>query len=581
MRRICKKAVSMIMVLVLLTSGFILNGCAGKKSGDEPIQLTVYSQLASYSGKLTGWFAQIMKEKYNVEMTIIPDFDGSYETRMEEGDLGDIVVFGNDGNDYQQAVKEGMLYDWNDEDLLTNYGAYIKDNMTYALDKNRELTETIYKNQGISDEPAIFGIGNNVATSSKDHESFFYTWDLRWDLYTQLGFPEIKNLEDYYNLMVAMKELCPTDENGEETYAVSLFPDWDDNMVMYIKAFATAYWGYDELGLGLYDVENGSFHYALEEDGPYLQSLAFFNKLFRAGLVDPDSMAQTCTEAGEKVQNGGTFSSIFSFCGSSVYNTQAHIDNNQMMLALTPEDATPICYGMNVAGANRIWAIGSDTAYPELCMEIINYLATPEGYMTYNYGPMADGADDEDGCWYIGEDGLSYFTELGKEIFTDRDTQMPESAGGGKFSDGVCAINNTTWSYDATNPLTGGVERYNASSWLSQQVRANCQVEQDWRNLTGCTTTEEYMNGLKYKVAIATNYTESTKSDELSVTWNQVSNCIKTYTWKAIYAKTEKEYQSIVKEMVAQCKEYDPDGTCLAWCENEASIKNALEQQYK
>lgn len=58
-----------------------------------------------------------------------------------------------------------------------------------------------------------------------------------------------------------------------------------------------------------------------------------------------------------------------------------------MMMTLTPEDATPIAYGMNVMGADRIWSIGADTKYPELCMAIINYLTTPEGYMTYRYGP--------------------------------------------------------------------------------------------------------------------------------------------------------------------------------------------------
>ena len=55
-----------------------------------------------------------------------------------------------------------------------------------------------------------------------------------------------------------MKEICPTDELGNETYAASLWPDWDGNMVMYVKAMATAYYGYDELGFGLYNPTNGN-----------------------------------------------------------------------------------------------------------------------------------------------------------------------------------------------------------------------------------------------------------------------------------------------------------------------------------
>ncbi|MDE7288912.1 MAG: hypothetical protein K2N71_05325, partial [Oscillospiraceae bacterium] len=65
-------------------------------TGGEPIQLTVFSQVANYSGKLTGWFAEVMKREFNVEMTIIPDANnGMFDTRMEAGNLGDIAIIGS------------------------------------------------------------------------------------------------------------------------------------------------------------------------------------------------------------------------------------------------------------------------------------------------------------------------------------------------------------------------------------------------------------------------------------------------------------------------------------------------------
>ncbi|MBQ5333574.1 MAG: hypothetical protein J6K92_10005, partial [Oscillospiraceae bacterium] len=246
--------------------------------GEDTINITIYSQLANYSGELTGWFAELMKQKYNCVMTIIPDSDGTFDTRMESGNLGDIVVFGSTGNQYQRAAAEGMLFDWNEDDILSEYGPYIKEHMPYALQNNANLNNSI----GAGD--VVYGFGHNVATSPDDHEAFFYTMDLRWDLYKQLGYPEVNTLDDLYNLFVSMKEICPTDEAGNETYAMSMWPDWDGNMVMYIKAFATCYWGYDEMGFGLYDVETGKYHDALEPDGPYMQSLKFFNKLYQAGL---------------------------------------------------------------------------------------------------------------------------------------------------------------------------------------------------------------------------------------------------------------------------------------------------------
>ena len=536
--------------------------------GDETIEITVFSQLANYSGKLTGWFAEVMKREFNCEMTIIPDTDGMFDTRMESGDLGDIVIFGSNGDQYQRAVKEGMLYDLNEDDLLTNYGAYLQENMPYALENNANL------NESVSGEKVMHGFGHNVASSPDDHEAFFYTMDVRWDLYKELGYPEINNLDEFYQLMVDMKGICPKDENGNETYATSLWPDWDGNMVMYVKAFATCYWGYDEMGFGLYDVENGDFHYALEENGPYLESLKFFNKLYQAGLIDPNSMTQTYNEMSEKVTAGGTFFSIFDYAGSQLYNTENHLTEGKAMYPMVPNDATPLCYGMNVLGGNRIWTIGANTEYPELCMAIINYLTTPEGYMTYNYGP-------KDLCWYYDEEGNSCLTELGAQAQADRKgTTMPDEWGGGNFNDGTFQANNTTWSKDASNPDSNG-ETYNYINWKSQRTDETYDILQDWRDKYGQYTSQEYMNTTNFKVALGTSYTESKRSDDLKIIWEQVAECLVNYTWQAIYAENDEEYDRIVNEMITKCGEYDPDGLCLAWCEEEAKIRCALEDQVR
>ncbi|MDD6990292.1 MAG: extracellular solute-binding protein [Oscillospiraceae bacterium] len=536
--------------------------------GKDTINITIYSQLANYSGELTGWFAELMKQKYNCVMTIIPDSDGTFDTRMESGNLGDIVVFGSTGNDYQRAATSGMLFDWNEDDILSDYGPYIKANMPYALENNANLNDSIGAGN------VVYGFGHNVATSPEDHEAFFYTMDLRWDLYKELGYPEVNNLDDLYNLFVSMKEICPTDEAGNETYAISMWPDWDGNMVMYIKAFATCYWGYDEMGFGLYDVETGKYHDALEPDGPYLKSLKFFNKLYQAGLIDPNSITQTYDKMSEKAQNGGIFFSIFDYAGSQLYNSEEHLTEGKGMYPMVPKDASPLCYGMNVMGGNRVWTIGANTEYPELCMAIINYLTTPEGYMTYWYGP-------KDVCWYYDEEGHSCLTELGEQAYKDRKgTIMPAEWGGISFNEGTFQANNTTWSRDASNPDSNG-ETYNCDNWVSRRADTDYEIQNDWRTRTGCYNSQEYMNTTNYKVSLATSYSESAKSDELEIVWEQVKNTIVTSSWNAVYAESDEEFDKIVADMTAKCKEYDPEGVCLAWCENEAAIRCGLEDQVR
>ena len=106
-----------------------------------------------------------------------------------------------DSDEYQQAVSKGMLFDWNEDDILSDYGPYIKQNMPYALEKNANLSGG-----------TVYGFGFDVARDATARQDFMYTWDLRWDLYKELGYPEIKTLDDMVDVLGQMKEICPTDD---------------------------------------------------------------------------------------------------------------------------------------------------------------------------------------------------------------------------------------------------------------------------------------------------------------------------------------------------------------------------------
>ncbi len=566
MQKILKKAASLVLASTMVI-GLTACGAGGSKGEDGVITLDVYSQLANYSGKQTGWIADILKEKFNVELNIIPDGNGTYETRMEDGDLGDIVVWGNDSDKYPTAVKNGLLFDWNEDDILSDYGPYIKDNMGAALKKNQELTSTITNGE----KDTLYGFGHSVATSSEDHESFFYTWDVRWDLYKKLGYPKVKNMEDFKQLMKDMVKLCPQDDSGNRTYAASLWPDWDDAMVMYVKSTATAYYGYDEMGIGLYDPATGEYHDALEENGPYLTMLKWYNDLYQDGLLDPDSMTQNYDKMIEKVQNGGTMFSIFNYSGSLGYNKTAHLEDGKYMYCLRPEEASPIVYGMNPQGGDRIWSIGANTEYPDKCMEVINYLSTPEGRITTDMGPKGL-------CWDYDENKNTYLTDLGKQCKKNKKTKMP-SPYKGTFQDGTLQITNTTWSVDASNPESNG-ETYNSDNWKNTLKEKQYDIQKDWSDKTGCAGINDYMEQGKYTVAPGTSYSKSEKSEQLKTTWAQVTTEIKNKSWKAMYAKSDAEYEKRVKEMIDKCKEYGYED-CVKWSQNEANRRKQLEDEVR
>ena len=549
---------------------------------DEPtVTLTCYSQLANYSGIQTGWSATLLKDLFNVEINIVPDQDGTYETRMASGNLGDLVVWGSNGDDYKKAVAAGMLFDWEEDwgdgKLMDIYAPYLAQNYTAALETNRTINSSV----GVD---KVLGFGHSVAFTSGAHQSFMYSWDIRWDLYKQLGYPDITDLDSLLAVFKQMKEICPKDDAGNETYAVSVWPDWDGTMVMYVKALASAYYGYDELAMGHYNPQTGDYYPALDDGSPYLEMLQFFNRLYRENLLDPNSMTQTYDNANEKLKNSGTFWSIFNYAGSQAYNTDAHMAAGKYMYSRVPDAATPIVYGLGDSGGNRIWSIGAKTEYPELCLAILDWLATPEGTMAINYGPRGL-------MWDYDAEGGMYFTELGAAC--NKDTKYDLSGVewvspytgksytlSGNFNDGKIQINNTTLNVDFVNPDPESKkgETFNKDSWESYVTAVTYPIQEDWREWSGYTLADQYMEARgtdSYLVAPDVPYAESQKSTELEVKWSQVTTTITTYSWRCIFAKSDGEFNFHLNEMRKLCNQYGY-ADCVEWSKGEAAIKWAL-----
>ncbi|WP_430348393.1 hypothetical protein [Thermoanaerobacterium thermosaccharolyticum] len=575
------------IIAILATSAmvlFTLAGCTPKitqtktnnsnavsdnaKEGDiasikpkNPITLTVYSQLANFQGEQTGWFAKVLLDKFNVKLNIVKDGDGVFATRLESGNLGDIVVFGNDSTDYQTAVKAGALLDWNKDNLLDDYGPYIKAHMQMALEKNKSISGG-----------HVYGFGHDVGSTATEHSAPFYGPFIRWDLYKQLGYPKINTLEDFIPLLEKMQQLAPTSDTGKKTYGVSLFKDWDGNMVMFVKAMAALY-GWDEFGFGLYNVNTGEYQDALKPGGEYLRMLKFYNTLYQKGLLDPNSMTQTFDDVTQTYKTGGAFFNIFDFMSSAIYNTPDHLKAGKAMMPLVASDQKNVAYGLNMYGGNRVWTIGAKTQYPELCMAIINWLSTPEGVMTNNYGPKGV-------TWDYDKEGRPILTQLGEKAMSDGNTELPAPYSG-KFSDGVDEINNTTWAIDSKNPDAKNGDTYNYKFWETRQSLPVSSIEQDWRDKMGVPNLDQYLvKNNQLAISLGTTYSATPMSNELTTTWNQVKQIIVNGSWKAIYAKSDAEFDSIVKDMTNQAYAHGYED-CVKYQQHEAEIRKSLDDKVR
>ena len=389
--------------------------------------------------------------------------------------------------------------------------------------------------------------------------------------------PEINDLNDYIEMMKTFKELEPTDENGNETYALSMWPDWDGNMVMYVKAFATAYWGYDEWGMGMYDVRTGNFIGALDEDvdnNPYYQALKFINQLNQEGLVDPNSMSAKWDNYSEKMKAGGAFFSIFNYAGADIYNTEAHAEANKYMCSLIPNDATPLIYGTSTTGSGYVWSISAKTEHPELCMEIIDWLSTPEGTLTYFYGPRGTN-------WDVDENGNLYLTEFGVTCQTDRTgTSMTEVGYTGLFDDGIIQVNSNIWDQASYIPNDPNNQSFLYELWDSMQTEPVNEVEASWREFSGETLGINYLlhnENIVISPSTGVKFTNPSKRDTLYTNWSQVATTIVNGTWRCIYAATDAEFDQLWEQMVSDANSYGYED-CVAFSEEQAATRYLAEQ---
>ncbi|MDR2071623.1 MAG: hypothetical protein LBP81_09445 [Treponema sp.] len=545
------KILIMTLLVTLITGGVFAGGGSQRESagagGRELYRIDVYTQLANYAGMQVGWFAKLVKDKFNMELNIIPTAEGVYATRMAAGNLGDLIVFGHNGEEFTNAIEAGMLLDWNKGDLLENYGKDIKANLSRALRQNADM---------FGNGAACYGFGHNVASSSRFTEAPFYHPDIRFDLYQAIGSPEIPNLMGYLDVLKRMVDYQPVGDSGLPAYAISLFSDWDGDTVMSVKCIG-AFYGYDEFGFTLYNAETNTAQPVLDPGSYYMRGLKFFNKAYQMGILDPDSATQTFSDVANKYNDGRVYWSIFSWLGPSNYNTPERLAEGKGMFGVPAKDQKNIVYGTSIYGGDRIWSIGSKAKYPERIMELINWLCTPDGVMQSTYGPQGV-------TWNYDANNKPYLTRLGIEIHEGNpNVEMPAEAGGGLWVDGQAKINNTTFTLDEINPISG--EKYNREYWSSELSRQPSKARKIWQDAMGAKSEDEYLELHNQKaVVVASDFVYDTRSIELEQKYKQVSTAIKDGTWRAIYAKTDAEFDRLVADMINQAKGFGYD-ECVAW----------------
>ena len=512
-------------------------GNNGDGSGSDTMVIEVYDVAANYQGTQTGWFGQVVKDKFGLELNIIaPQVAGDavFQTRASTGNLGDLLLL--EAGDFADCVEAGLVKD------ISKEIANCSNLMTYK-------DQIAVFNNGLkgNEAGATYGIPTemtNTSPTSYSQDVIYSSPLLRWDLYSELGCPDIKDLDGLLDVLSDMKDKHPTNADGDAAYPFSLWKDWDggDGMLGIANVVQLTTWYGEKIKGSIILKPDETFTTITDKSASYYKILKFLNDANQRGLVDPDSGTQDWNSACAKMSAGQVYLMWYSW-QVGFWNTQDRLKDGSAFIFIPVEDQKYYADSDSYYGSGRVFAVGSqvdDAKYAKI-MEFLDWYASPEGCVYQHSGI-------KDFNYTVGEDGK--FTLKNDNALMDN-LPVPAEYGGGGYSDGNNAINQWIVSSYSTNPNTG--ESYASQYWSSYKEATMTQMKKDWAAKFGAAEPVDWMkaNG---KLLVSPNVSVSlpTDSADIAVVRNQCNTTICDYSWRMIFAADDAEFDKLWDEMTTQ-----------------------------
>ena len=525
------------MAAMMTASALPMNAWADapEVNHDETLTIEVYDVAANYQGMQTGWYAKEIKDRFNIELNIVaPQVSGDaaslYQTRCASGDLGDIIIL--DNSDMQDCVDVGLIADISEE--LPNYENIMKYEEQINL-FNDAMNEAIGK-EGIYAIPAQ--MNSNGPTEYK--EDTVYTMPrMEWDHYVEVGAPEMKNLDDLLDTLKKIQDAYPTNEAGDKTYALSLWPDWDGTSIENVNQI-TKWYGQEVNGSVLIGNDN-SITPLTDKDGAYYKMLKFLYQANQMGLVDPDSATQDWNAACDKMRQGRVHLFWYNW-QRGFWNSPEKGEERQNYCAIPVGDMNVFQASDTYYGDGRVWAIGSNVSDEDRAriLEFMDWLCSPEGLTMEHIG--------QEGLIYtVNDDGTYTLTDVGLTRFS-ADPEVPEDLGGGSWNDGNNQVNQWMVAGVEMNPVTG--ETFSSDYWASYIKQNDTATTKEWTEKFGAANEVEYLkeNGMLEPVP-SVNLALAIDTTDIALIRSQCGDQVKTTSWKAIFAADDAEFDQLWDDM--------------------------------
>ena len=574
-KRILTAALALAMVLSLaacsgstssssVSGGSSPEGTGNGEQGEEIVTLTVLAgSNGTKSGKIDAYWTDIYREDLGIEFDLIALTNEKLMSYMASDSMPD-VTYALNADQLSNAIAGDLIL------ALDDYKEYAPDAVEWGEASMRYQRE--YASNGTG---KAYSVGRGILTTLSEQGQVNPVPYIRWDLYKELGYPELKTVDDFLPLLQKMMELEPETPDGKKTYGFVLHNlEVGDATSLGVCSNYLNWFGRQLYGMSEYSIQEGKFvNSILDEDSLYMKALKFFYDANQMGLVNPDSMSMDWAASMDSYTNGQGF---FTFEDYGMGNYVGNEEEYQGFKLMVSDDMTPFSPGLVPTGGASYPVVGKHTQYPEKAFAAINAYYDPDMVMDLNLGRKGTTWDVDS------ETNKPYVTEMGWDTFNNN----KELPGGGLRVDGL-------WTFNFWGIQTGNVHpdygvsmnwtQWDKKDFIPEDSNLVKDWRQYWRDRTGNQEIMEDRTAMKATGQLlwklVTLY-DSVMSDDMAQLQSSLQDIVTSYSYQMVYAKDEAEFESAKADMIATVKEADPDGRYDAYMRERYENAIALGKEF-
>lgn len=326
---------------------------------------------------------KLIKEKFNIVFEFEP-YTGNWDEKCA------IMLAAGDYPEMMNITTENLIKKYINAKALVQLDGLMEQ---YGRNFEERYKDTIPLWRMTSDDGSLykyeFGAPNMECVTGSQFDI-----SIRSDALEALGYPELLSEDSYIDFLKRAMELMP-ETNGQKTLGMVCpgAEPWGIQgivPIMYEKARYTAAAGNRSV---IWDNENNKFVDFMEH--PYVKdSLKFFNKLYRNGLLDPESFTDYGQQVIDKISTGRPLAVWYTAWYTDSPNKQFIKDGKENMQYVV----MPIMTNTQVKNKdkrvirildNYTWAsmvITKNARQPERIMQLLDWAATEEGQVLLGWG---------------------------------------------------------------------------------------------------------------------------------------------------------------------------------------------------